>query len=341
MSERPLISGMVVHWGEPAPLLELVAAWPEDSRFELVVVDNGPRFGEPEAAWERVRERARVVSAGRNLGFGGGANAAARVAQGGGAAGAQSGRAAGGRGAGGAGGGVRGASGGGGAGASPAGRGRRAAVRLAAAHAAVAGTAPAAGVAGASGAGGDGGAGGGRGRGAAGGGGAGAAARGVGGRRRLRSRVLPGLVRGRRPGGAAARRAQDPPLLAGRPLPPRPRRHRRAARLRALPVDLPAQPGALPRQAPRRRSGRPGAAAPPPRADPAPAAAAAAHAAAGAGARRRGARAGRGARRRPQRLAATSWLGRPPGPWAGARSAPRRRPGRGRRRAAGWRNPGR
>jgi GT2 family glycosyltransferase len=80
---RPAISGVVVCWGDPSPLLELLAAWPDDPRFELVVVDNGP-FGDAghEAVWERVRRRARVVTAGRNLGFGGGANAGARAARG-------------------------------------------------------------------------------------------------------------------------------------------------------------------------------------------------------------------------------------------------------------------
>ncbi len=76
----------MVHWGDPAPLVELAAAWPEDRRFELVVVDNGPFTGlAPGAghpAWEAVRRRGRVVSAGRNLGFAGGANVGAREARG-------------------------------------------------------------------------------------------------------------------------------------------------------------------------------------------------------------------------------------------------------------------
>jgi GT2 family glycosyltransferase len=83
VTEAPAISGIVVCWGDPSPLLALLAVWPDDPRFELVVVDNGP-FGDPAggAVWERVRERARVVTAGRNLGFGGGANAGAREARG-------------------------------------------------------------------------------------------------------------------------------------------------------------------------------------------------------------------------------------------------------------------
>ena len=76
----------MVHWGDPAPLAELAAAWPDDRRFELVVVDNGPFTPSGEFAdhpgWEAVRRRGRVVSAGRNLGFAGGANAGAREARG-------------------------------------------------------------------------------------------------------------------------------------------------------------------------------------------------------------------------------------------------------------------
>jgi len=80
--QQPLLSGVVVHWGDPAPLAELAAAWPDDPRFELVVVDNGPFADRDHAAWEAVRRRGRVVSAGRNLGFAGGANAGAREARG-------------------------------------------------------------------------------------------------------------------------------------------------------------------------------------------------------------------------------------------------------------------
>ena len=41
----PELSGIVVQWGDPAPLRALVEAWPRDSRFELVVVDNQGVFG--------------------------------------------------------------------------------------------------------------------------------------------------------------------------------------------------------------------------------------------------------------------------------------------------------
>src|SRR5437764_13163601 len=72
----PLLSGVVVHWHAEDLLAELAAAWPRDPRFELVVVDNGSR------GRLVLPEGARLVSPGRNLGFGGGANAgigAARV----------------------------------------------------------------------------------------------------------------------------------------------------------------------------------------------------------------------------------------------------------------------
>jgi GT2 family glycosyltransferase len=63
-----LLSGIVVHWRNEDLLAELTAAWPDDPRFELVVVDNGSsaplRLGP-----------ARLVQPVRNLGFAGGANA--------------------------------------------------------------------------------------------------------------------------------------------------------------------------------------------------------------------------------------------------------------------------
>src|SRR5260370_28017084 len=37
----PLLAGIVAHWHDETNLGELVAAWPRDPRFELVVVDNG------------------------------------------------------------------------------------------------------------------------------------------------------------------------------------------------------------------------------------------------------------------------------------------------------------
>jgi N-acetylglucosaminyl-diphospho-decaprenol L-rhamnosyltransferase len=69
----PLLAGIVVHWHNEALLGELVAAWPRDPRFELVVVDNGSSGGltELDAA------PARVLRPGRNLGFAGAVNAGA------------------------------------------------------------------------------------------------------------------------------------------------------------------------------------------------------------------------------------------------------------------------
>ena len=67
------LSAVVVHWHDREALTRLVAAWPEDPRFELVVVDNGG-FDEPLAA------PTRWVSPGTNLGFGGGVNAGVRAA---------------------------------------------------------------------------------------------------------------------------------------------------------------------------------------------------------------------------------------------------------------------
>lgn len=47
----PLLAGIVVHWRDEARLAELVAAWPrEDTRFELVVVDNSDSAHLPEGA---------------------------------------------------------------------------------------------------------------------------------------------------------------------------------------------------------------------------------------------------------------------------------------------------
>ena len=71
---KPLISGVVVHWRAEEDLARLVAAWPPDPRFELVVVDNGSSAPLPE------RADIRWVHAERNLGFAGGANRAAQAA---------------------------------------------------------------------------------------------------------------------------------------------------------------------------------------------------------------------------------------------------------------------
>ncbi len=74
-SEAPLVSGLVVHWHDEGGLEDLVAAWPRDPRFELVVVDNGSRreLQLPEGI-------VRVLGP-LNYGFGGGVNLGASVAR--------------------------------------------------------------------------------------------------------------------------------------------------------------------------------------------------------------------------------------------------------------------
>jgi GT2 family glycosyltransferase len=72
-STTPLLSGVVVHWHNEEPLAELTAAWPNDPRFELIVVDNG-------SSGALTLGPARLIRPGRNLGFGGGANAGAAEA---------------------------------------------------------------------------------------------------------------------------------------------------------------------------------------------------------------------------------------------------------------------
>lgn len=71
---EPVLTGVVVHWRNEDLLAELVAAWPRDPRFELVVVDNGSSSPLPEGV--------RVIRPGRNLGFAGGANAGIAAAKG-------------------------------------------------------------------------------------------------------------------------------------------------------------------------------------------------------------------------------------------------------------------
>jgi len=70
----PLLTGVVIHWRNEDLLAGLVAAWPRDPRFELLVVDNGSTAPLPAGA--------RVLRPGRNLGFAGGANAGAAEAKG-------------------------------------------------------------------------------------------------------------------------------------------------------------------------------------------------------------------------------------------------------------------
>ena len=74
MSPSPTLTGVVVHWRNEDLLAELVAAWPRDPRFELLVVDNGSSTPLPEGI--------RILRPGRNLGFAGGANLGVAEAKG-------------------------------------------------------------------------------------------------------------------------------------------------------------------------------------------------------------------------------------------------------------------
>jgi GT2 family glycosyltransferase len=71
MASALLLAGVVAHWHGEDDLERLLAAWPRDPRFELVVVDNGStrlaplRAARPDVTW---------IEAGRNLGFGGAVN---------------------------------------------------------------------------------------------------------------------------------------------------------------------------------------------------------------------------------------------------------------------------
>lgn len=66
---RPLLSGVVVHWHGEEELLALVESWPDDQRFELIVVDNS------RAVKGRISDN-RIFEPNENLGFGGAVNAA-------------------------------------------------------------------------------------------------------------------------------------------------------------------------------------------------------------------------------------------------------------------------
>ena len=72
---EPMLSGVVVHWHGEEDLAGLLAAWPADPRFELVVVDNGSGAPLPEGGF-------RLVEPGVNLGFAGGANSGVAAARG-------------------------------------------------------------------------------------------------------------------------------------------------------------------------------------------------------------------------------------------------------------------
>ncbi len=82
---EPALTGIAVHWRDEEGLAELIAAWPSDPRFELVVVDNGGGEGTGETLRRSVApggEAVRWISPGANLGFAGGANRGAAGARG-------------------------------------------------------------------------------------------------------------------------------------------------------------------------------------------------------------------------------------------------------------------
>jgi N-acetylglucosaminyl-diphospho-decaprenol L-rhamnosyltransferase len=70
----PELSLIVVHWRAEDDLASLLAAVPDDARFEVVVVDNSDTAALP------ATERVRVVRPRANLGFAGGANLGATIA---------------------------------------------------------------------------------------------------------------------------------------------------------------------------------------------------------------------------------------------------------------------
>jgi len=83
----PELSTIVVAWRAADDVAELVSGWPDDPRFELVLIDQdgdlAPRLAELEASRPSRRSTGNVVlvSPGRNLGFAGGSNLGARTAR--------------------------------------------------------------------------------------------------------------------------------------------------------------------------------------------------------------------------------------------------------------------
>ncbi len=74
----PELSTIVVAWRAADDVAELVAGWPRDPRFELLLVDQDGDLGRRLGA---LPEGVRRLSPGRNLGFAGGSNFGARAAR--------------------------------------------------------------------------------------------------------------------------------------------------------------------------------------------------------------------------------------------------------------------
>lgn len=81
----PELSTIVVAWRAADDVAELVADWPDDRRFELLVVDQDgdllERVGNGAAGTAALPDNVRWLSPGRNLGFAGGSNFGARAAR--------------------------------------------------------------------------------------------------------------------------------------------------------------------------------------------------------------------------------------------------------------------
>lgn len=71
----PALSGVVVHWRNESEIDALLDAWPDDPRFELVVVDNSGSLGS-------LPRGVTVVTPRTNQGFAGGVNRGVQTARG-------------------------------------------------------------------------------------------------------------------------------------------------------------------------------------------------------------------------------------------------------------------
>ena len=77
---RPELSTIVVAWRAADDVAELVAAWPRDHRFELIIVDQDGRLPARRESSASLPPNVRRLSPGSNLGFAGGSNFGARAA---------------------------------------------------------------------------------------------------------------------------------------------------------------------------------------------------------------------------------------------------------------------